>query len=254
MVRLEKINLAAKSWWAPKDSDPLPEHRNLDQFKTIEKECTTCKQSSKEIYNAGWTCLQYPCTDFFKFSEGYDDSKLAYNEQFLKERKRHSTEASIVPPLLTDEDLRAMDAFGIEKECKRGIVCPRCKCCSRRIEWRQWSCENPTCDFTYRTSQTPVPINEVIARSNPPMADIVGASLRFMQKVMPPYVIHEYVLPDENGQSIGFVRHFKANGLINKQYDGPNDLFRQMQERDFGMKRNVSRQKDCKFLLPVASM
>jgi hypothetical protein len=248
MVRLEKVGLAQKSWWSAKNSPDLPKDRDLDQFKTVHQTCQVCKKNSKLIYNLGWTCLDTQCKAFFEFGTKYEDKNLDYNEAFMKERTRYlgPTPGPLAPPLLTDQDLANMDGFGVEKECKMGIVCPKCKGCSRRIEWRQWSCENLSCDFTHRISQAPIPIDEVVARSMTAIIDdekdLMKGGIRFGQKQMGQYDVFEYTIPGLQGEDIGFVRHFRANGIINQQLDGPNDLFHQMQERDFGLKRNPARQ------------
>jgi hypothetical protein len=250
MVRLEKINLAERSWWSPKDSESYPP---TFDHKTESLKCMACQHSSKHIYNQGWTCLNPQCSNFFEFN-ACDDATLDFNLPFLAERTPYTgaTPGPLAPPLLTDEDLDGMDAFGIEKECKQGIVCPKCLCCSRRLEWTQWSCENPSCDFQYRLRQKPVPISHVISqnageerKSN--NRDHVSGGIRVGQMILGRYDVYEYIIPGENGEDIGFVRHFKANNIINQQPDGPNDLFRMMQESDFGLLRNAARQKGCKY-------
>ncbi|RDW62154.1 hypothetical protein BP6252_11587 [Coleophoma cylindrospora] len=246
-ARLEKIDLATKSWWAPKDSPLVPESRHYGEMTSCAT-CISCRVVSKEIYNVGWACLNNACKDaYYHFAGGpYVDSQIDYNQEFMQERTPFGGSSSdpIAPPLLTKTDLEAMGAFGFESICKQGIVCPECKCCSRRIEWQKWNCENPHCDFTYSIPHETIPIEDVISRSmTQPSKDIIRGGIRRGLRTLGHYDVSEYAIPGCE-KDIGFVLHFQANGIINQQPDGPNDLFRQMQEFDFGLKRSPSRQKD----------
>ncbi|KAL3418928.1 hypothetical protein PVAG01_09149 [Phlyctema vagabunda] len=245
-VRFEKINLAELSWWAPKNSPAIPQDRDIVSTKTPLRACLRCGKIYRKMYNAGWVCLNTGCVRYFEFEGPSDDDTTDYDEAFLNERTRFegTVPSSISPLPLTNSDLDEMDAFGIEKECKRGIVCQKCRCCTRRIDWRVWSCENPACDYTYQIRQTPIPIEEVVARSlKKSKRFIMRGGIRVSQMTLTQYDVIEYSIPGVDGDenSIGFIRHFKANGIINKQPDGPNDLFIQMQEQDFGLKRNPVR-------------
>jgi hypothetical protein len=244
MVRMEKIDLATTSWWLPQkdvDSPALP-----TPAKASSQNCEVCGQASKEIYNQGWTCLETECDAFFQFAgKGYDDASLAYNCAFIGERTPYlgPDPPSLVPPLMTDDDLISRDAYGIESECKKGIVCPKCRCCSRRREWLQWSCENENCDFTYSLTSRPISIQEVVERDierEDKGKEFVAASISSKQMIIGAYNVFEYIIPDENGKSIGFVRHYKSSSLINTQKDGPNDLFHELQVEDFGLKRSAN--------------
>ena len=262
-VRLEKINLAKKSWWAVKESSPLPPNITTPCEKADSKTCFDCGATSKERYNAGWTCLEPSCKSFFQFEIGYDDTTLDYSEKFMKERTIFQGLAlgPLFKPLPRDEDLSELDAYGYEWIFKRGIVCPKCGCCSRRILWNHWFCENSECDFIHGLRKRMMPLNEAIASG---MAnaeeDLVTKSaedqlnLEFAKggvirthDVHGPWTVNEYAIPDEGGKIIGFVRHFKSNGIINQQKDGPNDMFKQMQSEDFDrLRRNAVRQPGCK--------
>jgi hypothetical protein len=257
-VRLEKICLSEKSWWAVKGSPVLAQ----EGFQTVESQmCPQCDQSSKSIYNASWACLNTECTSYFQFQNGYDDSSLDYSEGFLKERSEYqgSPPGSLSQPLLTAQDMAQMDAFGVENAFKRGIVCPKCGCCSRRIAWDHWFCENSACDFTYWLEQKPMSINDVLARtmdmdkdgeerSKPKANTFVARDIRSSQTIHGHWDVNQYRILGEAGEIIGFVRHFKSNSILNQQKDGPNDLFMQMQSGNFNLRRNPARQGGCRYL------
>jgi alkylated DNA repair dioxygenase AlkB len=252
MVRLEKIRLDVKSWWATADSAPLELERDLDAFKVESHVCQTCNEASKHIFNAGWACLHTACSQYFKFPEAVDEARLDYNEAFLKSRTKYGGGPlpPLAPPLLTQEDLEGMDASGTEVVCKRGIVCPQCNACSRRIEWSGWTCETKGCGFTYSIPKKTVSVHDAISQDILQNSETLRLrefhnsdfGIVFEQKIMGQYDIFEYHMPGPGGEIVGVVRHFKASGLINCQPDGPNDLFRMMQEDDFNMRRLPARQ------------
>lgn len=252
MVRFEKIDLSKRSWWS-RSNDSISARQSCDFNTTrVFASCITCRRESKMIYNDGWTCQNNQCVRFFQFAKKYDPRTLDYTTQFLNERTNYIGEdpGPLNPPLLTEADMATTDAFGIEKQWKRGIVCPLCGCCSRRIKWDHWFCENPDCDFTHRVQQRPTPIGEVVTRSlgceatdlNP----TIKGGIRVGQSIKGLYDVYEYIIPGLRGEDIGCVRHFKGNGIINQQPDGPNDLFLAMQQDDLGLKRNPARLPGCK--------
>ncbi|KAG0650338.1 hypothetical protein D0Z07_3006 [Hyphodiscus hymeniophilus] len=260
-VRLEKIKIIEKSWWAVKGSPASPQESTAGSQKADVGTCTDCGTSSKVKYNAGWACLEPGCDSFFKFKNEHNDTTLDYDDKYMKERTSYGglDPGSLSPPLPTDQDASDMEAYGFEKALKRGIVCPKCNCCSRRIVWDHWYCENSDCDFTYTLKQRPISPDDVIVKameyfetnkrptSKQSMLGemdkefAIGGVLR-THKIHGPWNINEYAIPDEAGKIIGFVRHFKSNGIINQQKDGPNDLFEQMQTGGFALRRSPARQ------------
>jgi hypothetical protein len=249
MVRLEKIDLHLKSWWAPTGSDPVDPGRIIGEVKTADRQCPVCDERSKIIYTAGFACLNTACKAFYDFGKEVEDSDLDYNKSFLSERTSYlgNGPRPLQPPLLTDEDLDRDGRFGVESVCAKGIVCPNCKGCSRRIDWKEWRCENG-CGFTHSARQKIVSITQAISPSfdtEEKEQHNVDFGIRFGQTTMGLYDVFEYTIPGLDGESVGVIRHFKSIGIINAQPDGPNDLFRMMQEEDFGLKRNPARQSGC---------
>ncbi len=226
--------------------------------------CHRCGKTSKTLYNAGWACLQTGCSAFFTFENCCDDATLDFNDSFLKERTvfRGLAPGSLSVPLPTEHDMVKMGAYGFEAAFKRGIVCPECGCCSRRVYWDHWECENPQCDFRHSLKQKVLSAQDAIATgmaaadrgplSNRTTAEFATAGISSTRSFPGQWVINDYTIPDENGEIIGFVRHFKSNGIINQQKDGPNDLFHQMQGQEFGhLKRSAARQAGGELCKPL---
>lgn len=257
-VRLEKIDRSKRSWWAPKTAMPLD---NQTPPTTSKHTCPVCRHESKVRFNLGPVCLNVSCSEFFNFGAEYDDNILDYHLTFLEERTEYlgAPPSPLSPPLPTDEELNQEDAYGYEIVHRRGIVCQKCRCCTRRVEWRQWSCENEDCDYTYRVRQLIVPISKVVAKVNDDNPELdTGSRLKentskaphknlpFHQSIVGSYDLYNFDLPNESGGIAGSIRHFKSNRLINQQKDGPNDLFMEIQASDLDLRRGVAVHKGCK--------
>lgn len=246
-VRMEKIDLNKKSWWARVGS-PLPHpERDLNAIKAASKKCIHCTNTSKAIFEQGWTCLKSSCDKFFVFDSPLDDRELTYSEAYLQERTAYSGNAPgpLAPPLMTEADMIIAGNRGVKAAFKQGIVCPLCKGCSRRIQWSKWSCETVGCDFTH---SLPFRITNV----KDTMSDIPGHltqqnyargfGIKYEAKRIGGYNVFEYGMPGPDGEVVGVLQLFKSTEAINHQHDGPNDLFRLMQERDFDLRRRPVRQ------------
>ncbi|TGO51579.1 hypothetical protein BCON_0158g00050 [Botryotinia convoluta] len=244
-VRMEKIDLTKRSWWSPIDSTAHLS-QGYDGVKTDVQTCGTCKTSCKTIYTQGWTCRSPQCESFYVFDHQVDVDDLQYCAEFLQERTPYT--GSAPPPLrpepVTDADVVGEDIFGVEERCKQGIVCPKCHGCIRRLEWRQWTCETPGCDFTHTVTQVPVPITKAIEGNNiiVDQSPILFAheSVRVNHKPIGHYDVYELQLPGETTEA-GWIQVFRSNGLINSQPGGPNDLFQGMQKDDYKLRRGPAR-------------
>jgi hypothetical protein len=253
MVRLEKIDLHQRSWWAPKGLELPPSIPNFDMPKTTAHECQTCHFTSKLIYNQGPTCLNPDCAAFFHFGDFNAGLELDYNWEFVHERTQFFGEQPepLQTPLITEDLMEVNGYCGFEAEYAKGTVCPMCKGCSRRINWSYWECEHG-CKFTHAVRQKVIPVCE--AQGPIDFADkgyidrTIG--ITFNQSIAGPYDVYNYTLPSEEpGQPAGFVRHFKPTGNVNGRPDGANDLFKAMQGADFGLKRHAARQRGCTLFL-----
>jgi hypothetical protein len=255
-VRLEKVNLSRTSWWSPQTAPPRS--AKLPPVAATHL-CPVCRQESKVRFNLGPTCLNVACSDYFNFGIEYDDSALDYHTAFLEERTKYLGDSPepLAPRPLTDDDLARDSAYGYEKLCKRGLVCQQCGCCTRRIEWRQWSCENSKCNYTHHVKQLLVPLRQVIA-TNLNSLEGTGngqrestlkaphANIPSSQTIIGSYDLYNYDLPNASGDISGSIRHFKSSRLINIQKNGPNDLFREIQGSELALKRGIAVHKGSK--------
>ncbi|KAM7209622.1 hypothetical protein V8F20_000025 [Naviculisporaceae sp. PSN 640] len=266
-IRLEKADLSKPSWWNHSiDQGAIP--ALTPEYQTTSTCCNQCHTESKEIFKAGWTCLNYHCGSFFQFESlgpDVDVNKLEYTDAFLRERTPFvGPLPPLVPQLPKTEGLH-----GTEKLLRRGFVCPECGHCSRRLFWNWFACES--CPYKLEAAMLPYPEEELAreeaifdermakrrkqkpikidSRSISPRVDRNWAepfSTVFNRDAIPitqtlhcgQYRVRQYFLPDPEGNIIGSFALFISNPVINASRNGPNELFRQLELLDIGLKRN----------------
>ncbi|SPQ19543.1 747741fe-b9b0-4527-9d33-d1795b9f6765 [Thermothielavioides terrestris] len=265
-MRFEKADLTEPSWWMPAVEDATVSDTSVDlNVKAPVITCGTCETPSKEIFTAGWVCLNHKCEKFFQLRNGHavDIKSLAYTESFLNERTPFAGEVpSVVPPLPDHTGLH-----GTEISLRRGFVCPDCGCCNRRVYWNRWVCENKDCQYARDAPMLPYP-DALLEEENAKFEDMVmdrrarnGVNenplnkesfvfdpfatiyqrgyLRYSQTLdLDGYLVRQYFLPDSYGQVLGSFSIFSAKDEIKSVPHGPDDLFRTLELTDIGLRRN----------------
>lgn len=245
MVKFEKIHLHLKSWWAPVNDAGAEDHQAGD-FVCPQRTCPVCNCPSKEQYKGGWTCLNDECPEHFKFEAATYNSEvdLAYTSKFLRERTKFNSGKSLEPlipilPTTNPED----NKFGTGKAARNGIVCPRCGCCSRRLDWGGWDCENPKCTFKYTIAFNVMTAQDIYLEQQRFKAkEYLNSDLvTDYEKNVGGYKADIYTLPaEQEGQLAGGVVIFRATAEINKKLMGPDELFGDIQQVDIGLRRNTA--------------
>ncbi|KAK0628598.1 hypothetical protein B0T17DRAFT_588674 [Bombardia bombarda] len=268
-IRLEKANLYKPSWWATEDGQQ-PTASAGEKPCVPFKHCDDCNIESKEIFSTGWTCLNHKCNSFFKFppeTGEIDVNELAYTEAFFN--KRHPFTGPL--PLLKPEIPSSTGLHGTEKVLRRGFVCPDCGCCSRQIFWNRLVCEH--CAFTVKATMLPYPKDALenetamfdlrmerrrkqnrakkgsvsqIEEVKEEKVDVTELATRINRScvqltqdlALGQYKVRQYYLPDPEGNIIGSFTLFVSNSNINSSENGPDDIFRQLETTDIGLKRN----------------
>ncbi|ETS85009.1 hypothetical protein PFICI_03034 [Pestalotiopsis fici W106-1] len=248
MVRLEKVEFNKSSWFKPKSTS----HDVVaGQYKCPSLECISCGKESKQIYDKGWACLHNTCARAFIFqvvSNGQvEERRLGFNEiqysaEFLYERTLLPAEATrqdLIPPLPTIDN---SISFGTEAEFKRGMVCPLCKCASRRISWHGWKCENTeSCNFTHMVQTRPYPLQEIAretrkVKSRYKQGSFTDSLVKCYDRLLEGYATQVYTFPDEAGQTCGTAIVLRATEEICAKEDGPDALYMAMQDRNVDLK------------------
>ncbi|XDG07690.1 hypothetical protein ABKA04_007305 [Annulohypoxylon sp. FPYF3050] len=230
-LRLEKVDLTSRSWWAPKNINVHAANDVEDKhYACALASCLSCRKTSKTIYKQGWTCLEKECKAFFSFSMKQNTpeiqpSMLTYNEDFLRERTefKGTNLYPLVPPL----PKITRGTFGSE----------------RRTQWNGWLCENPVCDYEYAVPPETVPMS-VISREQPRGTDRIKAeNILTFEKVTDTHKIVTYFLPDEKEQGgyVGSVTRIRPLEDVLRRQGGLDELYYKLQLVDLALERRGAR-------------
>ncbi|KAK7536864.1 uncharacterized protein J3D65DRAFT_553080, partial [Phyllosticta citribraziliensis] len=239
--RFEKLDKDKSSWWMPQG---LEEPAKLGSLPAPEiKTCDDCSESSTRVYLQGWMCLQPQCANFWKI-DGLEpeEASLLYDPRFLKQYTPwgHSS----APQPLRPEPMRlgSMPVLGddVSWAAGKGIACPDCGRCNSREVWKGWQCGNPACSFEYSLPHSLIPPSGIRNPYDPAskgytsskdqvLSSSVGLEVEFANN----YRIHKYIIPGIPG----FIAHFIANGTVNEELDGPDDMWTELQSTEIGLCR-----------------
>lgn len=246
-MRLEKVNLGSRSWWAPKGASAHDVGEfSIGEFITPSASCRFCRTSSKQLFKEDWTCLNKECEKFFYFKDGIDTKQLEHSDEFLKER-------TACPNLMRGHPLtpslpsKKSNDSGSEERFKQGIVCPKCRCCSRRIKWEGWFCENPDCDFTYKVPIKMIAFADVLKENRIHESKSRNCKLHKSIKAFDTTIgdvdIKTYFLPDETdkGGFVGSVTRIRPGEQALQRPGGFNDLYAHVQSSDIKFQRNPAK-------------
>ena len=241
MVRLESLDYTGPPWWHPlgEPYDTVPVGQHVCAIRT----CTECSVQCKEIYAQGWTCCNQRCARHFIFDPPASPDKVTYSRTFLLERSGRGSFLPLrraTPPLPTPNTNSTLN-YGTEEAFKRGIVCPRCGCCSRRVWWHGWTCENKACDFTHTVPFSPYPISKVLSEEDKASRKKFSTDAALVSEWkldLAGYKVTVYGLPNEAGETIGVVVHLVATRAICELANGPDNLYRELQPQAEGHHQN----------------
>lgn len=250
-VRFEKLDLTSKSWWAEKDS---PTDTNIKAgagsgflIEPGSMQCQACCEPSLRVYQEAWMCLRPSCAMFWSSPP----ASLTFHPDFLNSRTAPDPDLlphySLVPDLLATIDEHGDDA-SLSRIAWKGIICPRCaKCISRRF-WRGWKCTDEAamtleqrysaCKFEKTVAIKPTSLRSVVDDFE---LGPIKRTLFFDPRFAVPEIDDRSLCPYRKLTyclfGAGNVTHFISNRAINSRANGPNDLFRQLQVSDLGLRR-----------------
>ncbi|MCJ1433561.1 hypothetical protein MMC27_002924 [Xylographa pallens] len=232
--RFEKIDRTTKSWWAPKGS-PEPVRSVALPPCAYKEDCYMCGESSKQIFEHVWMCLNNDCSEFWRIDGHEVTCPLTYNPVFLEERTHWRDEIKPpydLAPRLPQPNSPDEASYAFNRACWKGIVCPKCKRCTSRRHWDAWRCETQDCGFTYNVPQ---PVLAPTALMGGHDVETTGHAVPRDQAVHPVTMqlpvfnggwrIHTYELCPGNT-----ITHFHANESVNQQSGGANELFKALQK------------------------
>ncbi|KAJ5116544.1 hypothetical protein N7456_000892 [Penicillium angulare] len=162
VVRLQKIDLSKKSWWAEKGSPDRPIERDFEmrpqkkscrQMKMTgniprQKRTCSCGETYPLVYKAGFMCFNQECRHFWKIrGERVDTSeRKSFDEKFLSYRIKYDVQECLkkakfdLTPELPVRDLEKMRSYVYGDNATKGTVCPKCRRCVPRVFFWGWKC------------------------------------------------------------------------------------------------------------------
>ena len=174
MVRLEKVDLSERSWWAnaAHASMPYPGLGERDfTTKAVQEICQTCGLYSVRLFEPHFVCLNQQCPKWFRVYGKNAETKpnnIVYNDDFLSERFDRFDDALGPRPLeetypnlyptfdqfiaknypdpkgfqasVTPQNLAARN-----EALLTGISCPQCGLANSRVQYHGWHCRNTDC-------------------------------------------------------------------------------------------------------------
>ncbi|KAJ5114015.1 hypothetical protein N7456_002549 [Penicillium angulare] len=257
-ARLQKLDLAKKSWWAEKGSPDPPIEPDFE-MRPAAMRCGTCDVINRRIFKNGWICCNHECAEFWKLdgAEIENPEALKYDYNFMAYRVRWNlaehlslAQYPLIPPVpeLTPENHRQLQ-YG--NRANKGMVCPLCRKCVPRTHFMGWKCDVPQlvgreipendrgCPWTFMLQPSPMPFGTRLKKeleiyyNNPrhsykfqfPDREDLTNSL--------PYRKFMFDLPGG-----GTVTQFLSNGEINAKMHGPDYLYHSLQAIDMGLRRH----------------
>lgn len=234
MFRLQKLNLAEKSWWAPRDS-PLPPVSRDYITKAPGASCRSCGHESPQIYNEGWMCVNHQCHQMGQLPGHNPKATLTFHQLWLNERTEwpmgKMPEYQLVPSTAGHNNKGT--TFSTTLAAWKGFICPSCHCCNSRIDWAYQTCAAEGCNYSQRVvhaiqphfSLLPLNVEEVYGHAL--SHDEYKGHVRCTKRFLGHWVLHTYKLCENN-----YITHFMANQHINGRPGGANDILLEMQKGD----------------------
>ena len=249
MIRLQKINLMEKSWWAPQNS-ALPLANPDYDTKAPRATCISCGKESPLIYNEGWMCVNHACPKIGQLGGHNPKAPLSFSKEWLNERTEWPTgkmpEHRLVPSPLENMD---GTSFTTSLAAWKGFVCPKCHCCNSRIDWAYQICYAEGCDYSQKVVHTIqphfslLPHNVEEVHGHAVSQDEYRGHVQCTKQFLGHWVLYTYKLCENN-----YITHFLANKHINGRPGGANDMLLEMQKGDgVGLKRSYMKNSVGKY-------
>lgn len=245
MCRLEKIDLYTTSWWAPKGSLSPPPAPDFDTKAPVYP-CATCSVYSKEIYDAGWACLNPGCKHFFSFPMQIDHQTLNLNPAFVNERTRYTgvSPGPLIPAVPTLSSSASKQVVQATSDFANAIVCPDCHGCIEKKFWNGWICGTPGCNYELFLKAPPISAADALLSNTKLPQGFFNAGVTRISATFGRYETDIYEVLDKDSDVCGYIAHLKSNGFVNKQPGGPDALFEMMQSAELNLKRGVIKGRD----------
>ncbi|KAI7276712.1 hypothetical protein KC345_g6782 [Hortaea werneckii] len=237
--RMERLRSEEPAWHAPVGANPRDPSEAGELVKST---CASCRQCYPQIYLESWMCLNSSCDRFWRLGNGQEapSGALTYNPAYLLHRTSWPVEEEPfdVRPRMPQSGKVIGDTLTYINT--RGIVCPNCGRCNPRYRFSGWVCDNQHCDWEGLKVNHQAIMPAALHQATDTFGD--GPSLgrnRHDPSVSVKvsythgYKIFTYTVEGIEGRFV----HAVANGRINREQQGPDDMFAALQTEDMGLER-----------------
>ena len=238
-VRVQKLDLTVKSWWALGDSPMPPQERDFTT-RALRQNCHHCSEPSTQVYAKGWMCLNEKCKDFFKI-DGNKVTDYRLDPAFLSERftQERKPPMQLVPQPLEDDPKNELQ--WLSRAAWKGVPCARCGACIAGKDWHFWTCETEDCGWTYSLKHPALsykifqPIRGLGYEGHAPTFNYCRYPFKEEK-----YRIHgNWVVNTYNVMPGNYIVHMQANRYLNAESGGANDIFDGLaNDREIPFQRN----------------
>ncbi|KAI6840436.1 hypothetical protein KC340_g13956 [Hortaea werneckii] len=237
--RMERLRSQEPAWHAPVG---VRTHHPSEAGELVKSTCASCRQCYPQIYLESWMCLNSSCDRFWRLGNGQEapSGALTYNPAYLLHRTPWPVEEEPfdVRPRMPESGKVIGDTLTYINT--RGIVCPNCGRCNPRYRFSGWVCDNQHCDWDGLKVNHQAIMPSALHQATDTFGD--GPSLgrnRHDPSVSVKvsythgYKIFTYTVEGIKGRFV----HAVANGGINREWQGPDDMFAALQTEDMGLER-----------------
>ncbi|RMY24208.1 hypothetical protein D0867_01534 [Hortaea werneckii] len=237
--RMERLKSQEPAWHAPVEAR---NHHPSEAGELVKSTCASCRQCYPQIYLESWMCLNSSCDRFWRLGNGQEapSGALTYNPAYLLHRTPWPVEEEPfdVRPGMPESGKVIGDTLTYINT--RGIVCPNCGRCNPRYRFSGWVCDNQHCDWEGLKVNHQAIMPSALHQATDTFGD--GPSLgrnRHDPSVSVKvsythgYKIFTYTVEGIKGRFV----HAVANGRINREWQGPDDMFAALQTEDMGLER-----------------
>ncbi|KAI7319106.1 hypothetical protein KC315_g9844, partial [Hortaea werneckii] len=237
--RMERLRSQEPAWHAPVEANT---HHPSEAGELVKSTCASCRQCYPQIYLESWMCLNSSCDRFWRLGNGQEapSGALTYNPAYLLHRTPWPVEEEPfdVRPRMPESGKVIGDTLTYINT--RGIVCPNCGRCNPRYRFSGWVCDNQHCDWEGLKVNHQAIMPSALHQATDTFGDgpslgrnrhdpSVSVNVSYTHG----YKIFTYTVEGIKGRFV----HALANGRINREWQGPDDMFAALQTEDMGLER-----------------
>ena len=179
-AKIERLDISESSFCERPTNRPpaIPMESQATLTKAIRQTCKDCTKESLQVYQKTWMCLNLlprrgpACSEAVAAQNSITATeKSQYDPRFMAERldRKNIKIFDFEPPrpadILSNLSKQAKNENPLA-ELLRGIGCPRCNKCVRRVDLLGWKCDEKGCGYEVQMPIPIVPLQSALGNRN----------------------------------------------------------------------------------------